>query len=258
MKETIYNLLQHFEPISLDKLSDYKLLNRIDTKYICHITLLPQILAFITNDFKIQTSGNDRIFSYESLYFDTPEMKTYFDHHQGKRLRYKIRFRKYLDTGDVFLEIKKKKNYNRTDKKRKEFVFDTQLNKSHLEFLSNYIEIPASGLNPAIWTNFNRITMAGKNHLERITIDTEIQFKQNNQSIILPDLVVIETKKEKAQQASPLSKILHDSQIKPYGFSKYIMGNIILNPTIKHNRFIKKISTINQICYGTKYDKRLF
>lgn len=258
MKETIYNLLQSFEPISLADLSDYKLLNRIDTKYVCHINQLPQILSSITNDFRIQASGNERIFSYESLYFDTPEMKTYFDHHQGKRIRYKIRFRKYLDTGDVFLEIKNKKNFNRTDKKRKEFEFDTHLNESHLKFLNKYIEIPASGLKPAIWTNFNRITMAGKNHLERITIDTQIQFKHNNQSIVLPDLVVIETKREKARQHSPMSKVLHDCQIKPYGFSKYILGSIILNPTIKHNRFIKKISTIKQICYGTKYDKRLF
>jgi hypothetical protein len=258
MSDTTYDLLQHFEPISLDELIEYKLLNRVDTKYICHKSQLPQILSAITGHFRIQTSGKERQFTYESLYFDTPDLKTYFDHHQGKRIRYKIRFRKYVNTGDVFLEVKKKKNYNRTDKKRKEFNFDTNLNGLHLDFLNKYIDIPASGLQPAIWTNFNRITMAGKNHFERITIDTHIQFKKNDQTILLPDLVIIESKKEKAQVGSPLSGVLHDLKIKPYGFSKYILGSIVLNPTIKHNRFIRKITTINQICYGTKYDKRIY
>jgi len=251
-------MLYSYEPISLTDLMDYKLLSRIDTKYICNIQQLPAIISSISNDFKIQTSGSERIFGYESLYFDTPQMKSYFDHHQGKRIRYKIRFRKYLDTGDVFLEVKRKKNFNRTDKKRKEFEFATTLESNHLQFIDEYIDLPEKGLNPSIWTYFDRITLAGKNHLERVTIDTNIQFKNNDKSITLPGLIVIETKREKERETSPFSKVLHDAHIKPYGFSKYIMGNIVLNPRIKHNRFITKISTVKQICYGTKYDNRFF
>ncbi|HAN17562.1 MAG: hypothetical protein A2X13_03100 [Bacteroidetes bacterium GWC2_33_15] len=251
MTRLIKDTLSLFDPISLAEMEDYRLLNRIDTKFICHVQQLQQILSLASTDFKIQTSGGNRIFGYESLYFDTPDMKNYFDHHQGKRIRYKIRFRKYLDSGDVFLEIKKKKNDIRTDKKRKEFDFCTSLNNQHIDFLNNYIEVPKSGFTPAIYTNFNRITLTGKNRCERITIDTGIHFKNNFNQINLPYLSIIEVKCNKAEGISAFTKILKDSRVCPLGISKYILGNILLTPRIKHNRFLYKINTINKICYAT-------
>jgi hypothetical protein len=251
MIEEFKNKLKQLDPISLDELSEYKLLNRIDTKYICSSGFLDQIIDRVGNDFKVQTSDSDRIFGYESLYFDTPEMKTYFDHHQGKRIRYKIRFRKYMDTGDVFLEVKKKKNYIRTNKKRNQFEFSSTLEEEHINFISNNIPIPNTGLFPTIWTIFDRVTLAGKNRLERITIDTNIRFKNNEQEICLPGLSIIEVKRDKANGLSPFTQTLREFNIRPYGFSKYIMGNVLLNPNLKHNRFSKKIITVNKICYGT-------
>ena len=252
MDEVLKNKLLLIEPISLDELVVCRLLNRIDTKYLCRASILPNILEKSINEFKIQTSGEDRIFAYESLYFDSPELKTYFDHHQGRRIRYKIRFRRYVDSGDSFLEIKKKKNYIRTDKKRDQFDFSEALKKKHVKFLSKYIDISDSGLEPTIWTLFDRITLAGKNHIERITIDTNIRFRDEKNEVRLPGLAIIEVKREKTGGISPFTQILKDLNLRPYGISKYIMGNILLNPQIKHNRFTKKILTVNKICYGTE------
>jgi hypothetical protein len=251
MNEQLNNKLQLIDPISLDELCDYKLLNRIDTKYICNAKYINQIIDRVGSDFRIQASGSKRVFGYESLYFDTPEMKTYFDHHQGKRIRYKVRFRKYLDTEDVFLEVKKKKDFIRTNKKRNQFNFSSTLDNSHLNFIGENISIPKSGLHPTIWTIFDRITLAGKNQLERITIDTNLRFKNNKQEICLPELSIIEVKRDKTNGVSPFTEALRELFIRPYGFSKYIMGNILLTPNIKHNRFLKKVVTINKICYGT-------
>ena len=251
MIDQVKNKLQFLDPISLDELSECRLLNRIDTKYICNIKYLPQIIEQAAKDFKAQTSRSERIFGYESLYFDTPEMKTYFDHHQGKRIRYKIRFRKYLDTGDTFLEVKKKKNDIRTDKRRNQFDLSLLLDNQHKKFLNDHIRVPGSGFNPTIWTLFDRITLAGKNHLERITIDTNIRFKNETKEICLPDLSIIEVKRDKTGGISPFMQILRDLYIRPYGFSKYIMGNILLTPNLKHNRFLRKVVTVNKICYGT-------
>jgi len=251
MIDQVKNKLQFLDPISLDELNECRLLNRIDTKYICNIKYLSQIIELAGKDYKIQTSGSERIFGYESLYFDTPEMKTYFDHHQGKRIRYKIRFRKYLDSGDAFLEVKKKKNYIRTDKRRNQFELASSLDNQHKKFLSDHIFVPDSGFYPTIWTLFDRITLAGRNHLERITIDTNIRFKNETKEICLPDLSIIEVKRDKAGGISPFIQILRNIHIRPYGFSKYIMGNILLTPNLKHNRFLKKVVTVNKICYGT-------
>lgn len=251
MTSFVEDILQQFEPISLCELKDYKLLNRIDTKYICSIQQLPKILLKATEHFKIQTINSERTFDYESLYFDTSDLKTYFDHHQGKRIRYKIRFRTYIDTGDSFLEVKKKKNSFRTNKKRDKFEFSSSLNDIHKKFLGECIEIPESGLKPTIWTIFNRITLAGKNHIERITIDRNIKFKKDDKEIELPNMIIIEVKRNKTGDISPFTQILKDLYIRPFGISKYILGNILLNPDIKHNRFTKKIKTINKICYDT-------
>ena len=252
MNNKLNEIIRHLDSIGLDELKAYKLLNRIDTKYLCHSENIGQVLEKAHKDFKIQEIGSSRNSSYETLYFDTPELKTYFDHHQGKRIRYKVRFRKYIDTGDVFLEVKKKRNYIRTNKKRSEFAFATCLDDEHYRFMKDCVKLPESKFNEAIWTVFDRITLAGRNHLERVTIDTNLRFRNGSNEVLLPDLSIIEVKREKSISRSPFSAILYDEGIKPRGFSKYIMGNILLDPTIKHNRFKRRIVTVNKICYGTK------
>jgi VTC domain len=251
MPEDYKNILEQFEPVSLEELKDYKLLNRIDTKYICNYKQLPEVLKLATEHFNIQTISDERIFSYESLYFDTDEKKSYYDHHQGKRIRYKVRFRKYLDTGDSFLEIKKKKNSNRTNKRRLQFEFCEDLNTKHKEFLNSELELNADAFKPAIWTIFDRITLAGKNHIERITIDTNIRFKNELNEVSIPELIIIEVKRDKSTGISPFTKILRSHRIRPMGISKYVLGNIMLSPELKHNRFKNKLITINRICYDT-------
>jgi len=251
----IKDVLRMYDPISLGEMSDYKLLNRIDTKYICNVELLPNILERSLKEFKIQQINKERSFKYESLYYDTPQLKTYFDHHQGKRIRYKIRFRRYVDTGDVFLEIKKKQSYNRTDKRRSEFELTSKISEEHIDFLKMHIDFPKDGLTPSIWTIFNRLTFAGINHLERVTIDTDVCFKtEDSKEIYLPNLAIIEVKRTKCGEVSPFNSILKDLHIRPFGISKYILGNILLAPNIKHNRFRNKVVTVNKICHGTKFN----
>ncbi len=254
MDNSFKDKIQYLDPISLEELNAYKLLNRIDTKYLCNSNQIGRLVEKAVKDFNIQEINNQRNFNYETLYFDTPELKTYFDHHQGRRIRYKIRFRKYIDTGDAFFEIKRKRNYIRTNKVRIKLPFAKTLDDNHYDYMRNHINLPESALKPSIWTLFDRITLAGKNHVERITIDTNIRFKNNLKEISLPSLSIIEVKREKNTRISPFSKILSDLGIKPIGFSKYIMGSIFLNPQIKHNRFKRKIVTVNNICYDTKYD----
>ncbi len=251
MANSLENILLEFDPISLKELYECRLLNRIDTKYICSIRRLPQILIQANKEFRIQATNNARVFGYESLYFDTPDLKTYFDHHRGKRIRYKIRFRKYLDTGDTFLEVKKKKNYIRTIKRRKQFDFSKSIEKEHEAFINNQILMPGIDLKPNIWTLFNRITLASNDQLERITIDTDIRFRNELNEVGLPGLAIIEVKRNKTGGISPFTQILRNTLIRPYGISKYVMGNILLTPQLKHNRFHKKITTVNKICYDT-------
>lgn len=47
-----------------------------------------------------------RDFAYESAYFDTDGVDSYLGSAHGRRRRFKVRTRSYLDSGDCVLELK--------------------------------------------------------------------------------------------------------------------------------------------------------
>jgi len=55
---------------------------------------------------------------YDSIYFDTPDLDLYHLHHNDRKNRFKIRYRKYVDSNLSFFELKMKNNKYRTIKKR--------------------------------------------------------------------------------------------------------------------------------------------
>ena len=96
-------LVSSLLPLSLEELDKVKLLNRVDSKFIFHIRALNDILKEVSEYYHILEIDQKRIFKYESLYFDTPDFLLYRHHHNGKPNRVKVRYRKYLDSGEVFL-----------------------------------------------------------------------------------------------------------------------------------------------------------
>ena len=111
-----------FDPIGLDEMDAQKLQNRMDTKFLFDAALLPEILADVCSDYSALYINGTNIQPYLSLYFDTLSYDNYFAHHNGKRPRFKIRMRKYLNGDESFLEIKEKDNKDRTIKKRMEIA----------------------------------------------------------------------------------------------------------------------------------------
>ena len=94
--------LAKFESANLDDLNAFKLQNRVDQKFIIRDVELDYLLNEISEHYKVLTIDNTRVFKYNTLYFDTPNLNSYFDHHNGKPNRCKIRYRKYEQSGDVF------------------------------------------------------------------------------------------------------------------------------------------------------------
>ena len=107
-----------FEPVSLAGLDKVKLMNRVDSKYVFHRKHLDEILTEVAPHYAVLEIAEKRLFDYASLYFDTPDYELYRHHHMGKPNRVKLRYREYIDTGDVFFEVKKKIKGMRTDKYR--------------------------------------------------------------------------------------------------------------------------------------------
>ena len=114
----INNILSEFDAISLGEMDRVALMNRVDTKYVFSEDILNEVLKKIKDDYFVLEVDNIRLNSYQSLYFDTKDFKFYYQHHNGKTNRTKVRYREYMDSGLCFLEVKQKNNKGVTNKKR--------------------------------------------------------------------------------------------------------------------------------------------
>ena len=239
--------LSSFDKISLDEMNGVSLMKRVDTKFILSESQLLKVFSKIQKDYKVLEIDNERLMQYSTLYFDTQNKKCFKEHHNGKLNRYKIRMRKYLVSDVCFLEVKKKNNLGITNKTRRQIKdFETILSSDSKEFIYNS-QINDLLLEPALYNNFNRITLVNKNYPERVTIDTNLSFKSADKEKIFDNLVVIEIKQEGKRLNTVMNKALKLMSILPTNFSKYCLGITNTFDNIKSNRFKEINLKINKL-----------
>ena len=239
--------LSSFDKISLDEMNGVSLMKRVDTKFILSESQLLKVFSKIRKEYKVLEIDNERLMQYSTLYFDTKNKKCFKEHHNGKLNRYKIRMRKYLVSDICFLEVKKKNNLGVTNKTRKQIKdFETILSSDSKEFIYNS-QINDLLLEPALYNNFNRITLVNKNYPERVTIDTNLSFKSADKEKIFDNLVVIEIKQEGKRLNTVMNKALKLMSILPTNFSKYCLGITNTFDNIKSNRFKEINLKINKL-----------
>ena len=95
-------LLNDFQAVSLKELDKVKLLDRQDTKFVFNQIHIPLILEKIKPFYRILEINNDRVFTYDTTYFDTDDFLFYNQHHNENRKRFKVRFRKYSSNNKSF------------------------------------------------------------------------------------------------------------------------------------------------------------
>ena len=245
---SLQNILKDHQTLSLADLEKVKLLDRQDTKFVFNQVQLPLILDKIKPFYRILEINNDLLFTYENTYFDTDDFLFYNQHHNEKRERYKVRFRKYSSNSKTFFEIKIKNNKNRTVKKRLMVEeMNGCLGGREIELVSNIIGLQPNQLTTKLNIQFSRITLADNSFNERLTIDTNLSAKNGSSSKIFDKLVISEIKQKKYNPKSQYIQILRDLRIPEMRFSKYCMGMLHVNKEIKYNRFKPKLLQINKI-----------
>jgi hypothetical protein len=232
-------------------MDEVRLMNRIDTKFVLPVDMLTDLLHSIDSRYMAMVIESRYLFRYRTLYFDTPGLKFYHDHHNGRRPRFKIRFREYSDTGDVFFEVKQKNNKNRTIKKRVTAPnIPDKITEPCLEFMKKYIPDPPADLQPVLWSTFLRITLVNENMRERVTIDTGLGFMDDHRSAGVPHIAVAEIKRATGSGPSFLTKELEARKIFPFNLSKYCTGITLLKEQIKYNRFKEKLLYLKKLEYA--------
>lgn len=242
-------ILNTYNSITLDEIQRVKLMKRIDTKFIIEEKKLFSLLPLLTDFYEIMEINGVKNLRYNTFYYDTPNFEMYLLHHNGKKNRHKIRVREYIDSKTNFLEVKFKNNKRQTIKNR---IPIDELEIKNDDYIRNFL-LKYSGyryeeIEKKTTNSFKRITLANKKLMERVTIDTDISFKtEGKPRVSLNNFCIIEIKQEKFNINSEFMQLLKQNSIRPMRVSKYCTGTILLNPEIKSNRFKRKILTINKL-----------
>lgn len=245
-------LLRTFRPISLQETIDTAaMLQRQENKYVLDAVQLAAFLEDLRHRFAVLEIDGRRVFSYSSCYFDD-DHKCYYDHLQGKRLRFKARTRRYVDTGDIYFEVKLKDKRGATNKQRiatDEFrpaILDEESKRLiHEAYGALYRKEFAHDLHPSVVVNYKRVTLVAGTGGERMTIDFCLEFKSDDREPIEigDNFIIVETK-------SANGRGIADNVLKEHGIrsirycSKYCIGEILLGRVQRYNAFRRVIRIV--------------
>jgi len=255
-------LVNPFSPVGLKQLnSKAAMLERLDNKYVVRETVLRQAVAELASHFDILEIGGKRSFIYETYYFDDDKNTSYFDHHQGRRQRFKVRVRKYTDAQICFVEIKLKDKRGITVKKRMDYtvekygVLDERAwTHIHSAYRDLYGRDFGYALMPAIEVRYQRVTLVAKDGGERMTIDFGLSFSGNNRSHSIDEnTFVVETKSANGNGiADKILRGLHQHPTKRC--SKYCVGMAVLQQVQKHNKFLPALRKLGSTQHSRHSD----
>jgi hypothetical protein len=237
MVTTQSEILQTFPGLSLKEMDAVSFMSRVDSKYIFPVSMLVAVLSDLAGDYKVLDINSQREFRYSTVYFDTPDYKFFNQHQTGKLERDKVRLRTYETNSLTYLEVKHKTNKGRTVKSR------IRSNNAGLpdddgsrQFLQEKLAGANEFLHPVITSLFTRITLVNNNFSERVTVDFNLAYTNNDgRRIELPNIAIAEIKRNRSSNRSVFFSVLKKNGIRQTAFSKYCLGAAILNGVSRKN-----------------------
>ena len=255
------DVISKFEPITLAEMENVKLMERIDSKYVFPASKLPEILSEMTSTYRLLEINNIRSHRYESLYYDTKDFQLFKRHHLGRLNRWKLRFRKYVDSGGLtFFEIKFKNSKETTIKNRVKMKEVSHVIEGKAEkFLKEITPFAPEFFEPKMWVNYSRMTYVNKFMEERLTIDTDLHFVKATpdgkiSEARFPQMVIAEAKRGKASSVSEFIRMIRQNAIRESGISKYCFGIYNLFNEVKKNNFKPRVRFIHKMA-GMPYQQ---
>lgn len=239
-------------PISLEAVMERaSLLDRYDRCYLVPARTFQDIAAHLTDPhredpFRALSIRGRRWFRYHSVYYDTPGLRAYHDHRQGRRQRCKIRERLYEDTGERQFEIKVKGNRGQTLKYRRRLSASAHaLEDGSRTFLRETLDrVYGTGfatpeeLRPSLTTDYTRTTLVADG--QRITCDADLTCRDASGAEVSAarDMVLVETKSYGHLTEADL--LLHEHGHRAADFTKYA-SLAALDPTLPANRWTRAL-----------------
>lgn len=232
-------------PISLDELnSSAALLARVDRKYVIDAPMMTSLLDDHRDQLAVLEIDSEREFTYESVYFDTPQLDLYHAAATGRRQRFKVRTRLYVETGVVMLEVKTKDGRGRTIKHRtaRTPAERDRLTADDQQFVDGVVVIPgiAASLVPTLTTRYRRSTVVDPSAGSRATVDQGLECAAPSQRVVTLDRLIVETKS--GITPSPIDRWLWRHGARPERISKYSTALAVMHPGMYSNRWHRTIA----------------
>lgn len=232
-------------PITLAEVDGVaSLQRRFDHKFLVAVARVPDLLACLGDSVRVLEVAGRRTTAYTSTYFDTPDLRTYRDHLQGRRRRFKVRTRHYGDPTRAMLEVKCKGHRRQTIKHRWPHpgpvidVLDARARALVAEALDEQYGLAAiPELHPIATTRFRRITLADVAAAERVTIDLELRIEANGRAAELGHThAVVETKSPLRLGAA--ARTIKAMGLRPQRVSKYCIGVVAAHDDLRGNPWL--------------------
>jgi VTC domain len=241
-----------FAPISLKELeANSGMLERIDNKYVVNHEVLRLAVPELAKHFDILEIDGLRNFTYDTCYFDDADSRCYFDHHQARKKRVKVRMRKYLEAGLCFVEVKLKDRRGMTIKKRLRCAVDKYgtLDEAALNFVNDvyqglYKRVFPHDISRNLDMRYQRLTLVAKDGGERMTLDNSVRFIMDGEERgVDEELFIIEAKSAKGNGiADRILRRLHQHPTKHV--SKYCTGLATMREGTKRNNFRRALKSL--------------
>ncbi|NKY41025.1 polyphosphate polymerase domain-containing protein [Cellulomonas septica] len=211
---------------------------------------VPVLLARLPADAQVLQIGATRLFDYESVYFDTPDLLAYRLSATRRRRRFKVRTRSYLDSAQCWLEVKTRGARGATVKDRLPYHLRDRLDvgpgrwfvDGTLDQRGVDVASPLP-LHPTLVTRYLRATLCLPRTASRVTVDTDLAWHDGDRLLRLRRLAVVETKN--GSTASDVDRLLWAHGHRPVRVSKYATGLAALRPELASHRWRRTLHRLH-------------
>jgi hypothetical protein len=231
MPPTPEGAVERLRRVSLDELDERaSLRRRVDRKYVLPAGAFEQALGDLSERYEVLEIDGHRIFRYESVYFDAPDLRCFREHVEGEAPRFKARSRLYRETRACFFEVKMKTADGRTHKRQLDIDAEEHgaLADEQREFLNSALEScaidPPDRLEPSLTTRFRRITVVAATSPQRVTVDLDVEMlaSDGRRARIRDGRALVETKSEDGE--GTFDEVLAGAGFSAISLSKYRTG----------------------------------
>ncbi len=231
------------DPIGLDELMELaELQTRMDRKYFVPADVFRRMIDELARDLRVLEIDGLRIFGYESVYFDTPDLATYRAHLQRRRQRFKARTRTYTDSGLTMFEVKLAGARGETVKQRVPHpaehhaeLTDEALAHLRTTLCRAYHQDPPPRMQPTVVTTYRRTTFVTRSGDARLTGDVGLVSRDGLHEVHDTGAHVLVESKSGGRGGSAADRILRKLGVRPAAVSKYAVAVAALHPELPSN-----------------------